>query len=125
MVVSGGTVQSDKDVAYGANIKIQRWRLDNPIEQSQFGLSIMKFRGDLALGFNSLAQVSIGSNYKVAVEAGINNKLSGRIGVWTSRSEHLFLTLAGTLAISMYKKFYPGVGENKSTELNRWDTEAI
>lgn len=118
LVVSGGTVQSENDVAYGANMKFQSRRLDYPIEQSQFGLSIMKFGGDLALGFNSLARFSIGSNYKVAVEAGINNKLSGRIGIHTSRSEHLFLALAGTLAISMYKKLYPGAGENKSTELN-------
>nr|GEW96090.1 translocase of chloroplast 159, chloroplastic [Tanacetum cinerariifolium] len=66
---------------------IQRWELDYPIGQVQstLGLSIIKWRGDLALGFNSLAQFSTGRNSKVAVRAGINNKMSGLIKISASK----------------------------------------
>nr|GEV95248.1 translocase of chloroplast 159, chloroplastic [Tanacetum cinerariifolium] len=65
--------------AYGANIDIQRRELDYPMGQIQstLGLSIIKWRRDLALGFNNLAQFSARRNSKVAVRAGINNKMSG------------------------------------------------
>ncbi|KAJ9543041.1 hypothetical protein OSB04_022748 [Centaurea solstitialis] len=84
---------------YGANIEIQRRELDYPIGQVQstVGVSIIKWRGDLALGFNGLAQFAAGRNSKVAVRAGINNKMSGQVTVKTSSSEHLSLALAAVL----------------------------
>ncbi|CAK9178022.1 unnamed protein product [Ilex paraguariensis] len=116
LVGSAGTVRSQHDTAYGANFELQRREQDYPIGQVQstFGLSVIKWRGDLALGFNSLAQFSIGRSSKVAVRAGINNKLSGQVTVRTSSSEHLSLALACIIptAISIYKKLWPGVGEN-------------
>ncbi|KAK1385164.1 translocase of chloroplast 159, chloroplastic-like [Heracleum sosnowskyi] len=115
LVASAGTVRSQQDVAYGANIEMQRRELEYPIGQvqSSLGLSLIKWKGDLALGFNSIAQFSIGRNSKVAVRAGINNKLTGQISVRTSSSEHLSLALASILpaAITIYKKLYPDVGE--------------
>nr|GEU94916.1 protein FAR-RED impaired response 1-like [Tanacetum cinerariifolium] len=78
---------------HAAQDGIQRWELDYPIGQVQstLGLSIIKWRRDLALGFNSLAQFSAGRNSKVAVRAGINNKMTGLITIKTSSSEHLLL----------------------------------
>lgn len=118
LVGSAGTVRSQQDAAYGANIEVQRRELDYPIGQVQstFGLSIIKWRGDLALGFNSLTQFSVGRGSKVAVRAGINNKLSGQITVKTSSSEHLSLALAGFVptALAIYKKIWPGVNEKYS-----------
>lgn len=118
VIGSAGTVRFQTDSAYGANIEVQRRELDYPIGQVQstFGLSIIKWRGDLALGFNSLAQFSAGRNSKVAVRAGINNKMSGQITVKTSSSEHLSLALVAIIPslISAYKKLWPGAGEKYS-----------
>ncbi|XP_074358285.1 translocase of chloroplast 159, chloroplastic-like isoform X2 [Apium graveolens] len=117
LVASGGTVRSQQDVAYGANIEMQRRELDYPIGQvqSSLGLSLIKFRGELAMGFNSLAQFSIGRNSKVTVRGQINNKLSGQITVRTSSSDHLSLALASILpvAVTIYNKLCP-VGEKFS-----------
>ncbi|KAG6417833.1 hypothetical protein SASPL_120027 [Salvia splendens] len=118
LVGSAGAVRSQHDTAYGANFELQRRELDYPIGQVQstLSMSIIKWRGDLALGLNSMAQFSIGRNSKVAVRAGINNKLSGQITVRTSSSDHLSLALAAVIpaALSMYKKLYPeGAGGDK------------
>ncbi|XP_047967362.1 translocase of chloroplast 159, chloroplastic [Salvia hispanica] len=119
LVGSAGAVRSQHDTAYGANFELQRRELDYPIGQVQstLSMSIIKWRGDLALGLNSLAQFSIGRNSKVAVRAGINNKLSGQITVRTSSSDHLSLALAAVIpaALSIYKKLYPeGSGDKYS-----------
>jgi Toc86/159 family protein import component len=117
-VGSAGAVRSSQDSAFGANLELQRREVGYPIGQvqSSFGLSIIKWRGDLALGFNSLAQFSAGRGSKVAVRAGINNKMSGQITVKTSSSEHVSLVLAGVLptVIAIYKKIWPGVAEKYS-----------
>ncbi|KAI5671319.1 hypothetical protein M9H77_11683 [Catharanthus roseus] len=118
LVGSAGAVRSQNDTAYGANFEVQRREQDFPIGQVQstFSMSVIRWRGDLALGFNSLAQFSVGRNSKVAVRAGINNKLSGQITVRTSSSEHLSLALAAIIptAISVYKKLWPSVGDKYS-----------
>ncbi|KAM0053956.1 putative translocase of chloroplast, membrane anchor domain-containing protein [Helianthus debilis subsp. tardiflorus] len=115
IIGSAGTVRFQTDSAYGANIEVQRRELDYPIGQIQstVGLSIIKWRGDLALGFNSLAQFSAGRNSKVAVRAGINNKMSGQITVKTSSSEYLSLALAAVIpsVLAAYKKLRPDAGE--------------
>ncbi|EPS59170.1 hypothetical protein M569_15638, partial [Genlisea aurea] len=111
VVGSAGVVRSQQDTAYGANVEVQRREVDYPIGQVQstFSLSVIKWRGDLALGFNGLAQFAVGRNSKVAVRAGINNKLSGQISVRTSSSEHLALAIAAVIptAISIYRKLKP------------------
>ncbi|KAL2510555.1 Translocase of chloroplast [Abeliophyllum distichum] len=118
LVGSCGAVRSQNETAYGANFELQRKELDSPMGQVQstLSMSVIKWRGDLALGFNSLAQFSIGRNSKVAVRAGINNKLSGQITVRTSNSENLSLALAAIIptAISIYRKLWPGVGDKYS-----------
>ncbi|KAA8549173.1 hypothetical protein F0562_000857 [Nyssa sinensis] len=115
---SAGTVRSQGDAAYGANFEVQHRELDYPIGpvQSTYSVSLLRWRGDWALGLNTLAQFSLGRSSKVAVRAGINNKLSGQITVRTSSSEHLSLALAGIIPIAMtiYKKIWPAVGENYS-----------
>ncbi|XAR58450.1 Small monomeric GTPase [Bertholletia excelsa] len=118
LVGSAGTIRCQGDAAYGANFELQRRELDYPIGQIQstYGLSLIKWRGDWALGFNTLAQFSVGRNSKVAVRAGINNKLSGQITVRTSSSDHLSIALAGIipLASAVYKKLWPAAGESYS-----------
>ncbi|XP_073049830.1 translocase of chloroplast 159, chloroplastic-like [Primulina eburnea] len=118
LVGGAGAVRSQNDTAYGANFELQRRENDYPIGQVQstFSMSIIKWKGDLALGFNTLAQFSVGRNSKVAVRAGINNKLSGQVTVRTSSSEHISLALAAIIptAISIYKKLWAGTNEKYS-----------
>lgn len=118
LVGSAGTVRSQSDTAYGANFELQRREADFPIGQVQstLSMSVIKWRGDLALGFNSMAQFAVGRNSKVAVRAGINNKLSGQVTVRTSSSDHLSLALTAIIptAIGIYRKLWPDAGEKYS-----------
>ncbi|KAF2314988.1 hypothetical protein GH714_037457 [Hevea brasiliensis] len=118
LVGSTGTVLSQGDSAYGANLEVRLSEADYPIgqDQSSLGLSLVKWRGDLALGANLQSQFSIGRSSKIAVRAGLNNKLSGQITVRTSSSEQLQIALAGLLpiAMSIYKSIRPGVSDNYS-----------
>ncbi|KAJ9171840.1 hypothetical protein P3X46_015149 [Hevea brasiliensis] len=113
LVGSTGTVLSQGDSAYGANLEVRLSEADYPIgqDQSSLGLSLVKWRGDLALGANLQSQFSIGRSSKIAVRAGLNNKLSGQITVRTSSSEQLQIALAGLLpiAMSIYKSIRPGL----------------
>ncbi|XP_062109911.1 translocase of chloroplast 159, chloroplastic [Humulus lupulus] len=112
LVGSTGIVKSQSDSAYGANLEVRLREADFPIgqDQSSLGLSLVKWRGDLALGANLQSQFSLGRNYKVAVRAGLNNKLSGQISVRTSSSEQLQLALVAILPVvrSIYKIIWPG-----------------
>ena len=118
LVGSTGTVRSQGDSAYGANLEVRLREADFPIgqDQSSLGLSLVKWRGDLALGANFQSQISIGRSYKVGVRAGLNNKLSGQISVRTSSSDQLQLALVAVLPIvrAIYKTIWPGASENYS-----------
>ncbi|KAI8522686.1 hypothetical protein RHMOL_Rhmol13G0015800 [Rhododendron molle] len=118
LVGSCGTVRCQSDAAYGANFELQRRELDYPVGQVQstYGLSLIKWKGDWALGFNTVAQFSIGRGSKVALRAGINNKMSGQITVRTSSSEHLGVALAAVIPVAsaIYKKIWPAGGGGES-----------
>lgn len=115
---STGTVRCQGDGAYGANLEVRLREADFPIgqDQSTLGLSLVKWRGDLALGANLQSQFSIGRSSKMAVRVGLNNKLSGQITVKTSSSEQLQIALVGIIPVVMaiYKAIWPGVSENYS-----------
>ncbi|KAJ1426217.1 Translocase of chloroplast, membrane anchor domain [Sesbania bispinosa] len=118
LVGSTGTVRSQGDSAYGANVEVRLREADFPIgqDQSSLSLSLVKWRGDLALGANLQSQFSIGRSYKIAVRAGLNNKLSGQITVRTSSSDQLQIALLAILPVAraIYKNFWPGASENYS-----------
>ncbi|GAB4841143.1 hypothetical protein Ancab_021887 [Ancistrocladus abbreviatus] len=118
LVGSTGAIKSQKDAAYGANLEIRLRDADYPIgqDQSSFVLSLMKWRGDLALGANFQSQFSVGRNSKMAVRIALNNKLSGQISVRTSSSDHLQLALAGLIpiAIGIYRSIKPSISESYS-----------
>ncbi|KAJ7977546.1 Translocase of chloroplast, chloroplastic [Quillaja saponaria] len=118
LVGSTGTVRSQGDSAYGANLEVRLREADYPIgqDQSSLGLSLVKWKGDLALGANFQSQFSLGRSYKMAVRAGLNNKLSGQITVRTSSSDQLQIALVAFLPIAraIYKNFWPGASENYS-----------
>ncbi|XP_057535959.1 translocase of chloroplast 159, chloroplastic isoform X2 [Amaranthus tricolor] len=118
LVGTTGTVRSQKDAAYGANLELRLNDADHPIgqDQSSFVLSLMKWRGDLAIGANAQSQFSVGRSSKMAVRISLNNKQSGQITVKTSSSDHLALSFAGLIpiALSIYQKLRPIASENYS-----------
>ncbi|XP_071741792.1 translocase of chloroplast 159, chloroplastic-like isoform X2 [Rutidosis leptorrhynchoides] len=120
IIGSAGTVSFLSDSAYGVNVEIQRREVDYPIGQIQstLGLSMIKWSGDLALGFNGLAQFCVGRGSKVAIQAGINNKMSGQITVKTSSSEHLVIAVVAVIpsVISAFKKLWVDAGEKRIKE---------
>uniref|UniRef100_A0A1J3F443 AIG1-type G domain-containing protein n=1 Tax=Noccaea caerulescens TaxID=107243 RepID=A0A1J3F443_NOCCA len=117
LVGSTGTMRSQGDSAYGANLEVRLKDADFPIgqDQSSLGLSLVKWRGDLALGANLQSQVSVGRHSKIAVRAGLNNKMSGQITVRTSSSDQLQIALTAILpiAMSIYKSLRPEGANDK------------
>ncbi|KAL6607822.1 hypothetical protein ACP70R_040885 [Stipagrostis hirtigluma subsp. patula] len=111
LVASTGAMRAQGDTAYGANLEARLKDKDYPIGQSlsTLGLSLMKWRRDLALGANLQSQFSIGRGSKMAVRLGLNNKLSGQITVRTSTSEQVQIALLGLVpvAASIYRSFRP------------------
>ncbi|KAK9161551.1 hypothetical protein Syun_007892 [Stephania yunnanensis] len=118
LVGSTGTCRSQGDAAYGANLEARLKDKDFPIGQDQatLGLSLMKWRGDLALGANLQSQFSVGRSSKMSLRVGLNNKLSGQITVKTTSSEQLQLALVGLLPIAMaiYRSIFPAPSEGFS-----------
>ncbi|KAB8098151.1 hypothetical protein EE612_027147, partial [Oryza sativa] len=111
LVASTGAMRAQGDTAYGANLEARLKDKDYPIGQSlsTLGLSLMKWRRDLALGANLQSQFSIGRGSKMVVRLGLNNKLSGQITVRTSTSEQVQIALLGLIpvAASIYRSFRP------------------
>eukprot|EP00268_Persea_americana_P067714 TRINITY_DN934_c2_g1_i10.p1 TRINITY_DN934_c2_g1~~TRINITY_DN934_c2_g1_i10.p1 ORF type:complete len:849 (-),score=205.60 TRINITY_DN934_c2_g1_i10:944-3244(-) len=112
LVASTGAVRSQGDMAYGANLEARLKDKEYPIgqDQSTLGLSLVKWRGDLALGANLQSQFSVGRNSKMAVRVGLNNKLSGQLTIRTSSSEQLQLALVGIVPVAMaiYRTIWSG-----------------
>ncbi|KAL5230473.1 hypothetical protein ABZP36_029249 [Zizania latifolia] len=107
LVASTGAMRAQGDTAYGVNLEACLKDKDYPIGQSlsTLGLSLMKWRRDLALGANLQSQFSIGRGSKMALRLGLNNKLSGQITVRTSTSEQVQIALLGLVpvAASIYR----------------------
>ncbi|PQQ03080.1 translocase of chloroplast 159 chloroplastic isoform X1 [Prunus yedoensis var. nudiflora] len=118
LVGTAGTVRSQGESVHGANLEVRLREADYPIgqDQSSVGLSLVKFRGDLALMVNLVSQFSLGRNYKMTVRAGVNNKLSGQISVRTSSSEQLQIALVAVLPIvrAICNTIWPRASENYS-----------
>ncbi|KAK7247257.1 hypothetical protein RIF29_42136 [Crotalaria pallida] len=118
LVGSTGTVRCQGDSVYGANVEVRLREADFPIgqDQSSLSLSLVKWRGDLAVGANFQSQISFGRSYKMGVRAGLNNKLSGQVSVRTSSSDQLQIALIAILPVAraIYKNFFPGASENYS-----------
>ncbi|CAL0306503.1 unnamed protein product [Lupinus luteus] len=117
LVGSTGTVRCQGDSVYGANVEVRLREADFPIgqDQSSLSLSLVKWRGDLALGANFQSQFSLGRSYKMGVRAGLNNKLSGQISVRTSSSDQLQIALIAILPIAraIYKNFWTGASDTR------------
>ncbi|KAF8766012.1 hypothetical protein HU200_007947 [Digitaria exilis] len=111
LVASTGAIRAQGDTGYGANLEACLKGKANPIGQSlsTLGISLMRWRQDLALGANLQSQFSTGRGSKMELRLGLNNKLSGQIGVNTSTSEQIQIALLGLvpIAASIYKRLQP------------------
>ena len=119
LAASAGAVKSRGYTAYGANLELRLKKNDFPIgqDQSNFGLSLMKWKGDLALTASLQSQFTIGRSSKVALQIGLNRKRSGQITIRTTSSDQLHIALVGILPIlvSICRSIYTGLSAQNST----------
>ncbi|KAM3323822.1 translocase of chloroplast, chloroplastic [Capsicum chacoense] len=117
VVGSTGSIRSQGNAAYGANLELRLREKDYPIgqDQSSLGLSLMKWRNDIIWGCNLQSQFSVGRNSKIAVRAGLNSKKSGQITVRTSTSDQLQIAILGLLPIAraIMMTLFPQTSEKK------------
>lgn len=101
LVVSGGAMTGRGDVAYGGSLEATLRDKDHPLGRSlsTFGLSVMDWHGDLALGANVQSQIPIGRFTNLIARASLNNKSSGQVSIRLNSSEQLQIALIGLLPL--------------------------
>lgn len=100
VLVNGGALTGRGDVAYGGSLEASFRGKDYPIDRSfsTFGLSIMNWHGDLAIGGNLQLQVQLGKNLLTG-RANLNNRGSGQISIRVNSSEQLQMALIGLIPL--------------------------
>ncbi|KAJ8421282.1 hypothetical protein Cgig2_023854 [Carnegiea gigantea] len=109
LVGSTGAVRCQKDVTYGTNLEVRLRDVAYPLgqDESSFVLSLMKWRGDLAVGAHFQSQFSVVRNSKMAIRFSLNNKLSGQLTVRTNTSVHFQFVFVGLLlpfVVSIFRR---------------------
>ncbi|XP_019054026.1 PREDICTED: translocase of chloroplast 120, chloroplastic-like isoform X3 [Nelumbo nucifera] len=104
LVISGGAMTGRGDVAYGGNLEATLRDKDYPLGRtlSTLGLSIMDWRGDLAIGCNVQSQFPIGRYTNMVARANLNNKGAGQVSIRLNSSEQLQIALIGL--VPLFKK---------------------
>lgn len=102
VVGSTGTIRSQGNAAYGANLELRLREKDYPVgqDQSSLSLSLTKWRNDIIWGCNLQSQFCVQRDSKIAVRASLNSKKSGQIIVRTSTSDQLQIAILGLLPIA-------------------------
>uniref|UniRef100_A0A0D6QRH9 Translocase of chloroplast 159/132 membrane anchor domain-containing protein n=1 Tax=Araucaria cunninghamii TaxID=56994 RepID=A0A0D6QRH9_ARACU len=100
-VVNGGAMVGGRDVAYGGSLEATLRDKDYPIGQTltTFGLSVMNWHGDLAIGGNLQSQFAVGRKTTMVTRANLNNRGSGQISIRTSSSDQLQIALIGLIPL--------------------------
>lgn len=101
LVVSGGALTGRGDVAYGGSLEATLRDKDYPLGRSlsTFGLSVMDWHGDLAVGGNVQSQIPIGRFTNLITRANLNNKGSGQVSIRLNSSEQLQIVLIGLVPL--------------------------
>lgn len=101
VVMSGGAMASRADVAYGGSLEATLRDKDYPLGRflSTLGLSIMDWRGDLALGCNIQTQIPVGRFTNLIARANLNNRGSGQVSLRINSSEQVQLALIGLIPL--------------------------
>ncbi|GFY89867.1 translocon outer complex protein 120 [Actinidia rufa] len=101
LVVSGGAMTGRGDVAYGGSLEATLRDKDHPLGRSlsTFGLSVMDWHGDLAIGGNLQSQIPIGRHTNLIARASLNNRCSGQVSIRLNSSEQLQIAFVGLLPL--------------------------
>ncbi|KAL1565845.1 translocase of chloroplast 120, chloroplastic-like protein [Salvia divinorum] len=102
IVVSGGGIYGRGEVAYGGSLEATLRDKDHPLGRflSTFGLSIMDWHGDVAIGCNSQTQIPIGRHSNLICRFNINNKGSGQFSIKVNSTEQLQIVLVALVPLA-------------------------
>ncbi|KAI5063788.1 hypothetical protein GOP47_0020458 [Adiantum capillus-veneris] len=100
LLVNGGALTGKGDVAYGGSLEASIRGRDYPIDRSfsSFGLSVMNWHGDLAIGGNSQIQIQVGKMVFIG-RVNLNNRGAGQISIRASSSEQVQMALVGLIPL--------------------------
>ncbi|KAL7002574.1 hypothetical protein U1Q18_003726 [Sarracenia purpurea var. burkii] len=109
LVASGGALTCRGDVAYGGSLEATLRDKDHPLGRSlsTFGLSVMDWHGDLAIGGNLQSQIPIGRFTNLVARASLNNRSAGQVSIRMNSSEQLQIALIGLLPLLRKLLGYP------------------
>ncbi|XP_047974817.1 translocase of chloroplast 120, chloroplastic-like [Salvia hispanica] len=102
IVVSGGGIYGRGEVAYGGSLEATLRDKDHPLGRflSTFGLSVMDWHGDVAIGCNSQTQIPIGRHSNLFCRFNINNKGSGQFSFKVNSTEQLQIVLVALVPLA-------------------------
>lgn len=100
LVFNGGALTGRGDVAYGGSLEATIRDKDYPLGSflSTFGLSVMDWHGDLAIGGNLQVQCKLGKTMTI-VRGNLNNRRAGQVSIRVSSSEQLQIALIGLIPL--------------------------
>ncbi|MCO5605833.1 hypothetical protein L7F22_060017 [Adiantum nelumboides] len=100
LVFNGGALTGRGDAAYGGSLEATIRDKDYPVGQflSTFGLSVMDWHGDLAIGGNLQVQCKVGKTMAI-VRGNLNNRRAGQVSIRVSSSEQLQMALIGLIPL--------------------------
>ncbi|TKY67687.1 Translocase 132 [Spatholobus suberectus] len=109
LVISGGAMAGRGDIAYGGSLEAQLRDKDFPLGRflSTFGLSVMDWHGDLAVGCNVQSQIPVGRHTNLVARANLNNRGAGQISIRFNSSEQLQIALIGLIPLLKKLVGYP------------------
>ncbi|KAL6213129.1 hypothetical protein ACLB2K_012576 [Fragaria x ananassa] len=109
LVMTGGAMTARGDIAYGGSLEAQLRDKDHPLGNalSTFGLTVMDWHGDLAIGGNVQTQIPVGRHTNLIARANINNRGAGQMSIRLNSSEQLQIALIGLIPLLRKLFTYP------------------
>ncbi|XP_047324178.1 translocase of chloroplast 120, chloroplastic-like [Impatiens glandulifera] len=109
MVLSGGAMAGQSDVAYGGSLEATLRDKDHPLGRflSTLGLSVMDWHGDLAIGGNLQSQIPIGRYTNLIARGNLNNRGSGNVSIRLNSSEQIQIALIAVIPLISKLVGYP------------------
>ncbi|KAK9164479.1 hypothetical protein Syun_005381 [Stephania yunnanensis] len=102
LLLSGGAMTGRGDMAYGGSLEATFRDKDYPLGRmlTTFGVSVMDWHGDLAVGGNIQTQFPIGRHTTLVGRANVNNRGSGQVSIRFNSTEQLQIALIAFLPVA-------------------------
>ncbi|KAK9129491.1 hypothetical protein Sjap_009978 [Stephania japonica] len=102
LLLSGGGMYGRGDMAYGGSLEATFRDKDYPLGRmlTTFGVSVMDWHGDLAVGYNVQTQLPIGRHLNLVGRANVNNRGSGQASIRFNSTEQLQIALIALLPVA-------------------------